>query len=69
MFHNGVEITQITGITDSGEIAGFYTDANGTFHSFVAIATPEPGSLSLLSFGLGAVGLSYLRRRRKAHAA
>jgi hypothetical protein len=68
MFHNGVEITQITGITDSGEIAGFYTDANGTFHSFVAIATPEPGSLSLLSFGLGAVGLSYLRLRRKAHA-
>ena len=42
-FHNGVEITQITGITGSGEIAGFYTDANGIFHSFVAVAVPEPG--------------------------
>jgi hypothetical protein len=35
-FHNGVEVTQITGITDSGEITGFYSDANGVFHGFVA---------------------------------
>jgi hypothetical protein len=35
-FNNGVEVTQITGITDSGEIAGFYSDANGVFHGFVA---------------------------------
>jgi uncharacterized membrane protein len=35
-FHNGVEVTQITGITNSGEITGFYSDANGVFHSFVA---------------------------------
>jgi hypothetical protein len=33
-FNNGVEVTQITGITDSGEIAGFYTDASGIAHSF-----------------------------------
>jgi hypothetical protein len=37
-FHNGVEVTQITGITNSGEITGFYSDANGTFHGFVATA-------------------------------
>jgi hypothetical protein len=35
-FNNGVEVTQITGITNSGEITGFYSDANGVFHSFVA---------------------------------
>jgi hypothetical protein len=40
-FHNGVEVTQITGITNSGEITGFYSDANGVFHGFVA--TPGQG--------------------------
>jgi uncharacterized membrane protein len=35
-FNNGVEVTQITGINNSGEITGFYSDANGVFHSFVA---------------------------------
>jgi uncharacterized membrane protein len=35
-FNNGVEVTQITGITNSGEITGFYSDANGVFHGFVA---------------------------------
>ena len=34
-FDNGVEVTQITGITNSGEITGFYSDANGVFHGFV----------------------------------
>jgi hypothetical protein len=37
-FSNGVEVTQITGITNSGEITGFYSDANGVFHGFVAKA-------------------------------
>jgi hypothetical protein len=35
-FDNGVEVTQITGITNSGEITGFYTDANNVAHGFVA---------------------------------
>ena len=38
-FNNGVEVTQITGITNSGEITGFYSDANGVFHGFVANPT------------------------------
>jgi hypothetical protein len=29
---------QGTGITNSGEISGFYSDANGVFHGFVATA-------------------------------
>ncbi len=36
-FNNGVEATQITGITNSGEISGFYSDAAGVFHGFVAL--------------------------------
>ncbi len=35
-FNAGVEVTQITGITNSGEITGFYSDANGVFHGFAA---------------------------------
>ncbi len=35
-FNSGVEVTQITGITNSGEITGFYSDANGVFHGFDA---------------------------------
>jgi hypothetical protein len=35
-FNNGVEVTQITGITNAGEITGFYSDVNGVFHGFVA---------------------------------
>ena len=41
-FNGGVEVTQITGINNSGEITGFYSDANGVFHGFVAIPVPEP---------------------------
>jgi len=37
-FNNGVEVTQVTGITNSGEITGFYSDATGVFHGFVATA-------------------------------
>jgi hypothetical protein len=33
---NGVQITQITGIDDAGEIAGFFIDASGNTHGFVA---------------------------------
>jgi hypothetical protein len=35
-FKAGVEVTQITGISNSGELAGFYTDAHGDAHSFTA---------------------------------
>lgn len=35
-FNNGVEVTQITGINEWGEISGFYSDANGVFHGFFA---------------------------------
>jgi hypothetical protein len=50
-FNGSVEVTQITGINDFGEITGFYSDANGVFHSFVA--TPK-----FLSFLQEPVGLA-----------
>ncbi len=33
---NGVQITQITGVTNSGEICGFFIDAQGVQHGFIA---------------------------------
>jgi len=36
-FNNGVEVTQITGINDSGALTGFYSDANRVFHGFFAL--------------------------------
>ncbi len=68
-FNNGVEITQITGINDSGEITGFYSDANGVFHGFVA-SVPEPSSVALLGIGLTTLmSMGYVRRQRQARAA
>ena len=59
-FHNGVEVTQITGITNSGEIAGFYSDAGGFAHSFTAdptiVAVSEPSTWLMALAGFGFVG-------------
>ena len=59
-FSDGVEVTQITGIAYSGEIAGFYTDAGGVAHSFTAdptvVAVPEPSTWLMALAGFGFVG-------------
>jgi hypothetical protein len=75
-FDNGVEVTQITGINNAGDIAGFYSDSNGIFHGFIACptgttcpaasaASPEPGCLVLGSSGLVILGFGCFRRRKK----
>lgn len=59
----GVEITQITGIADDGEITGFYVGADGLQQGFYATqATPEPSSLLLM--GSGVLGLAGVVRRK-----
>jgi hypothetical protein len=66
----GIQITQITGINDSGEIEGFYVDpTNGLQSGFYATpnasAVPEPPSVFLFAGGmLMVVALQILRRRR-----
>jgi hypothetical protein len=65
---NGIQITQITGITNSGEITGFYINQNGQAEGFVATATvPEPSTLALFGIGVTAIlGYATIRRKRKA---
>jgi len=69
-FKNGVEVTQITGISNSGEIAGFYTDAGGIAHSFTAVpevtSVPEPSTWLMTLAGFGGVGYFASRRRRRS---
>jgi PEP-CTERM motif len=60
---NGVSITQITGITDSGEIAGFYGDTSGRQRVSFATQTPEPSGLLLAGLGAALVTLSRKRKR------
>jgi hypothetical protein len=79
-FDNGVEVTQITGINNVGEIAGFYSDAGGIAHSFVACpsgmtcpgfavsSVPEPSSLVLTGLSWGVLGLIDFCGRRKPRA-
>ena len=61
-------ITQITGISDSGEIAGFYVDAkSGLQRGFVATGSvPEPSSIVLLGMGAALAAGFAVRRGNRA---
>jgi hypothetical protein len=68
-FHNGVEATQITGISDSGEIAGFYFDASGIAHGFTAVPVPEPSTWAMMLAGFSGLCLvGYWASRKQAGA-
>lgn len=60
----GVSITQITGLDDAGDIAGFYVDAaTGLQRGFIATPVPEPGTLGLLIGSLLVMLISRIRRQ------
>ena len=68
---SGVSITQITGVNDAGEIAGFYVDAQtGVQRGFVATpavaAVPEPGTAVLVISALAPMIVARGRRRNRA---
>ncbi len=52
------------GINNQGTLVGFYTDASGVQHGFMAAAVPEPSTVLLFVSGLAAVG--WARRRQVA---
>ena len=58
--------TTINGVNDLGQLVGFYSDGTNV-DGFLATATPEPGSLALMSLGVIVCG-SIARRRRKRGA-
>lgn len=67
----GSATMQITGISDSGEIAGFYTNADSTMQlGFIANPAAVPEASSVVSLGLlmalGAGGVLAARRRKVA---
>ena len=62
---SGFSITQITGINDANQIAGFYIDAaTGLQRGFEANPVPEPSSMLLAGLGLTS-SLAYARLQRK----
>ena len=58
---NAGGITAILGINDQRAVVGYYVDPNGVMTGFQA-EVPEPASFAL--FGLSALGVARLRRRR-----
>lgn len=65
----GVQVTQITGINDAGEIAGFSVNAAGVQRGFTAgPAAPVPETSSVVSLGLllalGLGGAAWTARKR-----
>jgi probable HAF family extracellular repeat protein len=58
----GSALTQANGINDAGQIVGYYEDASGREHGFLAV--PEPSTFTL--FGIGTLGYARCRWRRDA---
>ena len=64
----GVRTTQITGINNAGEIAGFFIGADGVQRGFVGAPVPEASSLVSLGvlLALGVGGMAWKARKRRA---
>jgi hypothetical protein len=58
--------TEILGVNNALMVVGYYVDPNGVFVGFTA-EVPEPATIAL--FGLSALGMAALRRRRIVSAA
>jgi hypothetical protein len=52
----GANNTVISAIDDRGDIAGFYQDTIGNWHSFYGLAVPEPSSIVLALAGVVIIG-------------
>lgn len=61
--------TEIDAVSNTGEIAGTYFDANGGEHGFTALPVPEASTTVSLGLLLGLGGLLAAAKRKKAPAA
>ena len=60
----GATGTYLTHGNNDNEFAGYFFDANGSYHSFIATAVPEPSACALL-IASGLTGTAFLRRRNR----
>ena len=61
--------TEIDAVSNTGEIAGTYFDANGGEHGFTALPVPEASTTLSLGLLLGLGGLLVVAKRKKAQPA
>ena len=58
----GVAASFAEGLNNVGQVVGFFNDANGISHGFIASSVPEPASAAFLLAGLGLLGAVHRRR-------
>ena len=63
------QFTEVDAVSNTGEIAGTYFDANGNEHGFTALPVPEASTTVSLGLLLGLGGLLFAAKRKKAQAA
>jgi hypothetical protein len=66
----GSTSTTLNGISDAGEVVGFFVDATGNTDGLLGIpGVPEPGTWLMVLSGFAGLGWLRLRRTRRGEGA